>query len=50
MKLTETCRADGKSIKEDYYKKYLLILIFVWNLSLLTVKILRGYNQKIWYL
>ena len=46
IKFAKTCAAVGKSIKEDYLQKCLPIFIFISNLSLLIVKILRGYNQE----
>ena len=43
-KFSELCRADGKLACEEYLQKNLPILLFLSNLSLLIVKILKAYN------
>ena len=44
MLFAETSRAGDKSVKADCLQKYLPIFIFIYNLLLLLVKILGGYN------
>ena len=43
-KFSELCRADEKLACEEYLQENLPILLFLSNLSLLIVKILKAYN------
>ena len=42
----EICRAGGKWVNQDYLRKYLTIFMFIPDLSLLNVNILRAYNKN----
>ena len=42
--MTESSRAVSKQAKGEYLQKYLLIFIFLSDLSLLNVKSLTGYG------
>ena len=46
IKFAETCGAGGKWAKEYSLWKYLPIFIFIPDLWLLSVKILKAYNYK----